>query len=388
MAPQTAPTPIDVEFYLDGPKASGELLGKIVADRPSADQGAAEFAGDHGFEFHIPEPHRDGQPHSLHAYALGPNESKSLGSKSFELGPTLAGPASYSIEQLRDLQGDLMLWVPALKPSYVDDIDPVTGIRRIAEDGAVPHGLENGWIWTLTIDRYPEDKRKIIYQAALAEGFTHFAVQVTHCQPGEGYHGLIPVTDADCVGSDERLNQILGELWDHGLIPLCTGVSPTDPVAPGLDKSLCRVVLNDWDNSAQADCHIETLAETFPEAQVVFEIPQGAITPQADRCSPVPFPATGQEWIQTVLAKHPNFFAVAYEVNIPDGLDANQAELEQAHAWWSGVQEIRFEIDTYWKFWDNLDHDVAKQYNDDLQVRVPWLKGFMSGGTTHPPPGR
>jgi hypothetical protein len=297
-------------------------------------------------------------------------------------------PQDYTIEQLRFLQGDLMLWVPELKPVYEGDVDPVTGIRRVSDMGIVPEGLANGWIWTLTIDRYPPEDREIIYQAALAEGFTHFAVQVTHCQPSEGYHGLIPVTDEDCVDADDRLNAILHELWDHGLIPLCTGVSPTDAVAPGLDKSLCRVVLNDWDNSAEADCHIQVLAETFPDAQIIFEIPQGAITPTPDACSPMPFPATGAEWIANVQALHPNFFAVAYEVNQPDGLDANQAELEQAHAWWSGVQEIRFEIDTYWKFWENLDHDVARQYNDDLQQRAPWLVGFMSGGTTTaPPPG-
>jgi hypothetical protein len=73
-------------------------------------------------------------------------------------------------------------------------------------------------------------------------------------------------------------------------------------------------------------------------------------------------------------------------VNLPDGLDQNTEELTKAHAWWRDVQEIRFEIDTYWKFWANLDYASTKRYSDDLQKRVPWLRGFMSGGTAHTPP--
>lgn len=295
-------------------------------------------------------------------------------------------PSDFTLAQIRDMQGDLMLWVPSLKPNYVNGVDPVTNIRQRGDNGATAHGLEQGWVWTLNVDRYPKEKREIIYQAALSSGYTHFAIQVTKCTPGEGYHALMPVTDADCVGADDKLNTILHEIWDHKLIPLCTGVSPTDPVAPGLDKSLCRIVLNDWDNSDQADCHIKVLAETFPNAQIVFELPGGAITPKQDSCSSVPFPTSGGEWIRKAQQRWPNFFAVAYETNQPDGLDQNVAELTQEHAFWRDVQEIRFETDTYWKFWDNLDPNTAKKYNDDLQARVPWLKGYMSGGTPHTPP--
>jgi hypothetical protein len=304
----------------------------------------------------------------------------------FALSPPHVDPASVSITQLRDLQGDLMLWIPALKPSYLNGVDPVTGMLQVSDNGTVPSGIAAGWIWTLTIDRYPRDKREVIYQTALAAGYTHFAIQVTECSPGPGYHGLIPVTDADCQGHDDELNTILHELWDHGLIPLCTGVSPTDPVAPGLDKSLCRLVLNDWDNSNQADCHVKALADTFPNAQIIFELPSGSITPAPDACSPSPFPTSGGDWIRQAQQRYPNFFAVGYEINQPDGLDANATELASAHAWWRDLQEVRFETDTYWKFWNNLDVNAEQQYNDALQARVPWLKGFMSGGTTHPRP--
>src|SRR5262245_47478588 len=49
--------------------------------------------------------------------------------------PVHVDPASYSIEQIRELQGDLMLWVPTLKPEYVDGVDPVTGIRQLSYQG-------------------------------------------------------------------------------------------------------------------------------------------------------------------------------------------------------------------------------------------------------------
>ncbi len=312
-----------------------------------------------------------------------PLDAVGSGPLHFGLAAAHVDPMSVSIAQLRDLQGDLMLWVPAVKPTFVNGEDPVTHIRRVGSSGEIAHGIEAGWVWTLTIDRYPKAQRELIYQAALASGYTHFAVQVTGCALGGGYHGILPVTD--CTGYDARLNSILHEVWDHHLIPLCTGVSPTDPAAAGLDKSLCRIVLSDWDNSDEADCHVKALADTFPSAQLVYELPSGAITPRPDACSPSPFPATGGDWIRKAQQKYPNFFAVAYEVNQPEGLDANAAQLGQTHAWWRDLQEIRFEIDTYWKFWDGRDPAAANAYNDALQQRVPWLRGFMSGGTAHAP---
>lgn len=295
-------------------------------------------------------------------------------------------PKTYSNSQLRDFQGDLMLWVPAVKPNFVNGEDPVSHIRRVGDQGAVARGIEAGWVWSLSVSRYPKDQREIIYKAALDQGYTHFAVQVTHCTADNGYHGLFPTSAADCSVYDDKLNTILRELWAHKLIPICAGVSPADGVAPGLDRSLCRVVMNDWDNSDQADCRIKILAETFPEALIMFELPESSVTPSKDSCSPSPFPTNGGDWIRKVQQKYPNFFAVGYEVNQPNGMDKNVAQLNRAHPWWRDVQEIRFETDTYWKFWSNLDFNTQKKYNDDLQARAPWLSGFMSGGTTHAPP--
>ena len=287
--------------------------------------------------------------------------------------------------ELTDLQGDLMLWVPAVKPDCTTGEDPVTHIRCVSDTGQTPQGILAGWVWTVTVGRYPKVQREKIYQAALDAGYTHFALHVASCMPGTFYHGLFPTTAADCSTAGAQLNTVLHELVDHHLIPFCAGVSPVDPPLVGLDRTLCPVAMTDWDNSDQADCRIKSVAEAFPDALVYYELPEGAITPKPDSCSPIPFPATGAEWIKGVQAKYPNFMGVFYEVNQPAGLDSNAVEITNAHAFWGNAQEVRGEIDTYWKFWQNLDVNAERAYNDALQTRVPWLRGFMSGGTTHKP---
>ena len=294
--------------------------------------------------------------------------------------PLDAGPSRAA---LTDLQGDLMLWVPSVKPDCTTGQDPVTRIRCAADTGQIPRGVLAGWVWSVTVDRYPKDQREKIYQAAIDAGYTHFALHVARCVPGDGYHGLYPTTADDCAKAGAQLNTVLHELVAHRLVPFCAGVSPTDPPAEGLDRTLCPIAMTDWDNSDQADCRIQAVSEAFPKSLVYYELPEGAITPKPDACSPVPFPASGAEWIKTVQAKHPNFVGVFYEINQPDGLDANAAQLTKTHAFWGSTQEVRGEIDTYWKFWENLDPSAERTYNDKLQERAPWLRGFMSGGTTH-----
>jgi hypothetical protein len=294
-----------------------------------------------------------------------------------ETGPTKS--------QLADLQGDLMLWVPDLKPDCTTGEDPVTHIRCVSDTGQIPNGILAGWVWSVTVGRYPKDAREKIYQAAIAAGYTHFALHVGSCVPGGFYHGLYPTTDADCATAGDVMNTVLHEIIDHHLIPYCAGVSPVDPPLAGMDRSLCPVAMTDWDNSDQADCRIKAVAEAFPSALVYYELPEGAITPKPDTCSPSPFPATGADWVAQAKAKYPNFMGVFYEINQPDGVDANVAELTKAHVFWSSAQEVLGETDTYWKFWDNLDVNAEKTYNDTLLARASWLHGFFSGGTTHKP---
>lgn len=376
-------------------KIDTQFAGLVTANDVREDLNKTlKITGNHGWHFEIPDVFKDGVSHDLSAYGIGADGIQRLLSgspKSFLFEkppepPQHVDPASFSVAQLRDLQGDLMLWVPELKPNYVDGKDPVTGMNQKSDAGSTPRGIAAGWIWSLMIDRYPADKREIIYQMTLAQGYTHFAIQVTQCQKDAGYHGLFPVSDSDCVGYADKLNTILQELWDHKIIPVCTGVSPTDKAQDGLNKSLCRVVLTDWDNSAQADCRIKAIGETFPNAQLIYELPSGSVTPDRDECSQSPFPTTGGEWIRNIQKKYPNFFAVAYETDSPEDISVDAARINQAHAWFRDVQEIRFETDTYWKFWDNLDVNTQKAFNDKLQNTVPYLKGYMSGGSSHNPP--
>jgi hypothetical protein len=52
-----------VEFYFDGPKGMGQLIGTVNANLPGG-----EVSGNHGFIFFIPTQYRDGQARQLYAY--------------------------------------------------------------------------------------------------------------------------------------------------------------------------------------------------------------------------------------------------------------------------------------------------------------------------------
>lgn len=308
---------------------------------------------------------------------IGTADAKNL---SITLAPV--APA-WTQAQLQDMQGDLMLWVPRLALRCASgDEDPIAHIRCRANDGRTPRGLLAGWVWTLSAYRYPPGERELIYQAALSAGYTHVAVQA-HCDGGTGYHGLYPET---CDGYGEKVNTVLRELAGHHLIGICAGVAPGALIAPGLDPSLCSVAMTDWDNSNQADCRINAIAAAFPDAPLYYELPAGETFPKPDRCSTVPPTATnGSAWLRSVRQRHPHFAGVLYEVNQPNGLDKNVAELTKNHAFWRDVPEVLFETDTYWKFWDALDVNAARAHNDAIRARLPYLAGFMSGGTTHAP---
>ena len=196
--------------------------------------------------------------------------------------------------ELTDLQGDLMLWVPSVKPNCATGEDPVTHIRCLSDTGQTPRGILAGWVWTVTVGRYPKEQREKIYQAAIDAGYTHFALHVATCTPGNFYHGLFPTTAADCAKNGEQLNTVLHELIDHRLIPLCAGVSPVDPPADGLDRTLCPLAMTDWDNSDQADCRIKVVSEAFPKALVYYELPEGVITPKPTAVRPCHSPRPAQ----------------------------------------------------------------------------------------------
>lgn len=300
--------------------------------------------------------------------------------------PNVVQQPGFTKAQIMDTQGDLMIWGgPEFALNCQNGADPETGIKCQGDNGGVPQGLLAGWVWSLSIPRYPAARREALYQKILAMGYTHVAIQITKCAPTTGYHGLYPVSAADCANNGALLNTVLTELKDHHLIAWCTGLTQNDPPEDGLDRSLCPALLDDWDDTDQKDCHLQAMAQWFPDALIWVEMPEGTITAKPDACSPSPFPQTGGEWIRQAQMKAPNFVGVAYEINQPDGHDQNLQELQTLNAWWRDLQQNRFEIDTYWKFWSNYSYSESIVYNDWFRTNAPWLQGFMSGGTTHAP---
>jgi hypothetical protein len=259
---------------------------------------------------------------------------------------TRADAAPFSREQKMDMRGDLMIWTPALVPQctgtglYGKPEDPTTHIqcRSTWNNGVdrVPRGIMQGWVWSISVIRYPAPQRQLLYDAAKAAGHTHFTVQVTGCGPstlsdpdGTAYHGMYPVTERDCrtdwLGQGgtyiDRLNTVLLELERNNLIAVCAGVSAVNPVAPGLNTAKCPVAMTNWDNHAvdnkdgtfsdSMDCRVRAAHQSFGEALIYVELPT--------------------DWMPAAGLSSPTF------------------------------------------------------PQDSLQERVPFLRGFMSGGTTRRP---
>ena len=59
---------LTVEFYIDGAKGSGVLMGSTVANLPGG-----RVSGNHGYIFYIPSRYRDGTAHQVFAYAINEN---------------------------------------------------------------------------------------------------------------------------------------------------------------------------------------------------------------------------------------------------------------------------------------------------------------------------
>ncbi len=300
--------------------------------------------------------------------------------------------------QLMDMQGDLMVWCPALKLTYVNGVDAETGIKEVADNGGHARGIENGWVWSLWIQWYPAAKRQIFYDEVKRQGFTHVAIQVCEQRAGDtGYHGLRPISQADSDGYGTLMNTVHAELVANGIIPVVAGVAPGPAasggaaLANGFTASQVLVAMTDWDNTTWAAERIKLIGDTFPNALLYYERPGNKTQAQPD-ASPsgvdaafAPTATNGGAWIRAMQMQYPNFVGVLYEVNNPDGLAVCAAEITLANGWWRDLQQVQFEIDTYWKFWENLDKGAADTFNVALKAHCSQLNGFMSGGATHTP---
>lgn len=291
--------------------------------------------------------------------------------------------------QLSLAQGDFMIWCPEIKPHFdANGWDPVLQIRRVGDNGAVARGIEAGWVWSPTIGNYPPDQRQIIYRCAKEQWqHTHFALHVSQIAPGAGYHGIFPITREMAANYGAMMNTVCGELREHRLIADCYGVAPDAPPAPGFDRLQVTKAATDWDNTAQAASRIRAISDAFPNALLVFELPAGNICPDPSPDDPVP-PNEGSSnpWIRGMRQKFDRFVGVLHEADIGQSVDEVVQLYTAKHAWWHDLPENQGEVDTYDKFWNNMSHEEARQRNDAIAARCPWLVGSMSGWTMRPAP--
>jgi hypothetical protein len=303
-----------------------------------------------------------------------------------------------------------MLWAPSLAPNCGPDetgADPTTGIKCIGDIGPAL-GIQHGWVWSLSTAFYwKSEDRQTIYDAAVNAQYKHFVVNVVDCSGIDFYHGVYP----DCATLPARygvsnygavVNQILAEVIARGMFPICTGVSPAVPPAAGVNTSLCQIAMDDFDgapptvepdSALHAECRIAAVSAAFPNALVYYEFPHTldtAVAPTSGgNCSPAPV-NDGASWLAHIEQRFPNFAGVLYETGSGESLTDDSTYLTKLHGFWtSAPQEVRFEIDTFEKFWEDAGApggQTYSQFNDAIQAQSPFLHGFMSGGTTHTPP--
>ncbi|HET6960158.1 MAG TPA: hypothetical protein VFI56_26395 [Vicinamibacterales bacterium] len=301
---------------------------------------------------------------------------------------------TFSKAQLVDIQTNLMLFigdVPELAPHFdASGYDPVLRIRNQGDNGATPHGIVSGqWMWTTTLPNYPETLWPKLFAQARRFGATHWFLHVAALPVGGGYHGLYPVDAAFAAGNGNRLNRAHAALLANGLIPVCAGVAPDAPPAPGFDCSQVLVAMTDWDNSEEADSRINAIAAAFPRAMLYYERPgpNPRVSPKPDAASQVaPTETNGGAWLRSVQQRCPNFQGVIYEVNIWEGLQGCIDEITRCHPFYRDVQEVRGETNTYELFWQGGDPQKFIALDDQLQAACPWLRGYISGGTPHQAP--
>lgn len=297
---------------------------------------------------------------------------------------------AFSRDQLVDIQCDLMIPCQGLGVAPNPNDQGVDDELQIHLNGDIgrAHGIEAGWVWCTTIGNYPPEKRQIIYRRAKELGHTHFALHVSRMGPGTGYHGVFPMTQEMGDNYGQTMNTVHRELIEQfGMVPVCFGVSPDNPPAPGFDCNQVLVAATDWDNTAQAASRIRAISDAFPHAWLFWEQPADNIWPDASPDDPVaPNEGSSNPWIRGIRQRFDRFVGVIHEAQIGQSVDDVVALYTRKHSWWHDLSENQGEVDTFDKFWNNMSYETARQRNDAIAARCPWLKGTMSGWTMRPAP--
>lgn len=307
-----------------------------------------------------------------------------------EMTPKRPSHKRYSKAQLVDVQCDLLIWCPEVKPNFDENgWDAELQIRRRGNQPGNPValGIEAGWVWCITVANYPAPKRQKIYAAAKALGHTHFALHVAELGPGPGYHGIYPISQSMADNYGSAMNTVHRELLDVGLIPVCFGVAPGAPPAPGFDCDQVLVAASDWDNTSQAASRIRAISEAFQHAFLFFELPAGNIWPDPSDDDPVP-PNEGSSnpWIRGMRQRYDRFVGVMHEADISASVEDVVRSYTAKHAWWHDLPESQGELYTWNGFWQNWSIDEVRRRADAIAAQCPWLKGTVSGWTMRPPP--
>jgi hypothetical protein len=300
-------------------------------------------------------------------------------------------PQALTEAQLRRVRADFGAYVKGFERQCDD---PSFGIRCVGDNGRTPRGVQRGLVFS--IDAYPPEKRKLFYDeytdGLLPDGrkrdYTHLPVgPFASCVNARGYHGVY--RQGPCTA--DAINAYLRELYGHRvdgvprpIIPICFafGDNSTEFKWPdGVDRSLCRMVVPNWEHEA-ADCALQKTRALFPNALLYWHNPVDRSSPKGDACAG---PMDAPSWYQHARRDY-NLAGVLIQTNPWKRDVATQAErfLQPMIQAMGGVDAVLFETDIYVRYWDGFPEAESLAYNDALlrhEAIRGAVRGFGSGST-------
>lgn len=251
-----------------------------------------------------------------------------------------------------------------------------------------PTRPEGRLLWTPGYVVENKDTRKIIREAYKAHNFSHFVVNIRNTNPL--YRNYYPNWD------ESQINTYLEELWNDGLIPVCS-VFPdgAKDLNPHVDSSLVKVVFwwedpypikrpaNDKDNK------FYIAQSAYPDAIIYWHNPPNQDAPYIDY----------KEWglIEGVDLANPEVWNYIVRNNNVKGI------LFQGKAWEGWENSARniadfiprfhgsmyglpfpidvhdFEETAYYLFNDNGDVTLAQEWVEKIREAQPDIDGYCNG---------